>query len=434
MRKKLSLLLIGMLLLSGCTKEEPVTAESLLGNPYGAAVESGDFDVTAKIGGKTINGSLQYDRDGLHYKDNDSEYYIIRSDSYVKRYDLVQETGRWVVNDESSLDTSSLSSLGIITSPVLEDWVLEGDSTYDKAGRFGMQFEGIPGEAPLKVRLSFDKDTKRLLRVEYTLAEEQPGLKEYSLSVAIKGVNNTKVQLPSDIRNNAISGTGGTSSVTNYTLPDELIGTVEITRGDSVYSEYIDVMDELGITGTDYEGKVYLPIEDFNKVALEVQSRRGLTPISPEEASGTSEEAGNEESSTAEQPATAGEPVNVEEPTTPEQPSNAEQPSTPEEGTPLSVAGKSVDTILSEMESRYPGLLQETFIEEEGTSGVLSLAAIAASDESTVQTYCMTWSDNPEDFNKCVAVLVDCGIVGLEDCVSNGADRDELLSMIDSLN
>lgn len=427
MRKKLSLLLIGMLLLSGCTKEEPVTAESLLGNPYGAAVESGDFDVTAKIGDKTINGSLQYDRDGLHYKDNDSEYYIIRSDSYVKRYDLVQETGRWVVNDESSLDTSSLSSLGIITSPVLEDWVLEGDSTYDKAGRFGMQFEGIPGEAPLKVRLSFDKDTKRLLRAEYTLAEEQPGLKEYSLSVAIKGVNNTRVQLPSDIRNNAISGTGGTSSVTNYTLPDELIGTVEITRGDATYSEYIDVMDELGITGTDYEGKVYLPIEDFNKVALEVQSRRGLTPISPEE-SGTPEEASNEESSTAE------EPVNVEEPVTQEEPSNAEQPATSEEGTPLSVTGKSVDTILSEMESRYPGLLQETFIEEEGTSGVLSLAAIAAPDESTVLTYCMTWSDNPEDFNKCVAVLVDCGIVGLEDCVSNGANRDELLSMIDSLN
>lgn len=424
MRKKLSLLLIGMLLLSGCTKEEPVTAEALLGNPYGAAVESGDFDVTAKIGDKTINGSLQYDRDGLHYKDNDSEYYIIRSDSYVKRYDLVQETGRWVVNDESSLDTSSLSSLGIITSPVLEDWVLEGDSTYDKAGRFGMQFEGIPGEAPLKVRLSFDKDTKRLLRAEYTLAEEQPGLKEYSLSIAIKGVNNTRVQLPTDIRNNAISGTGGTSSVTNYTLPDELIGTVEITRGDATYSEYIDVMDELGITGTDYEGKIYLPIEDFNKVALEVQSRRGLTPISPEE-SGTPEETSNEESSTAE------EPVGMEEPTTPEQPSAA---ATPEEGTLLSVTGKSVDTILSEMESRYPGLLQETFIEEEGTSGVLSLAAIAASDESTAQTYCMTWSDNPEDFNKCVAVLVDCGIVGLEDCVSNGADRDELLSMINSLN
>ncbi len=433
MRKKLSLLLIGMLLLSGCTKEEPVTAEALLGNPYGAAVESGDFDVTAKIGDKTINGSLQYDRDGLHYKDNDSEYYIIRSDSYVKRYDLVQETGRWVVNDESSLDTSSLSSLGIITSPVLEDWVLEGDSTYDKAGRFGMQFEGIPGEAPLKVRLSFDKDTKRLLRAEYTLAEEQPGLKEYSLSVAIKGVNNTKVQLPSDIRNNAISGTGGTSSVTNYTLPDELIGTVEITRGDATYSEYIDVMDELGITGTDYEGKVYLPIEDFNKVALEVQSRRGLTPISPEE-SGTPEETSNEESSTAEKPVNVEEPVGMEEPVTPEQPSNAEQPATPEEGTPLSVTGKSVDTILSEMESRYPGLLQETFIEEEGTSGVLSLAAIAASDESTAQTYCMTWSDNPEDFNKCVAVLVGCGIVGLEDCVSNGANRDELLSMIDSLN
>lgn len=424
MRKKLSLLLIGMLLLSGCTKEEPVTAEALLGNPYGAAVESGDFDVTARIGDKTINGSLQYDRDGLHYKDNDSEYYIIRSDSYVKRYDLVQETGRWVVNDESSLDTSSLSSLGIITSPVLEDWVLEGDSTYDKAGRFGMQFEGIPGEAPLKVRLSFDKDTKRLLRAEYTLAEEQPGLKEYSLSIAIKGVNNTRVQLPTDIRNNAISGTGGTSSVTNYTLPDELIGTVEITRGDATYSEYIDVMDELGITGTDYEGKIYLPIEDFNKVALEVQSRRGLTPISPEE-SGTPEETSNEESSTAE------EPVGMEEPTTPEQPSAA---ATPEEGTLLSVTGKSVDTILSEMESRYPGLLQETFIEEEGTSGVLSLAAIAASDESTAQTYCMTWSDNPEDFNKCVAVLVDCGIVGLEDCVSNGADRDELLSMINSLN
>lgn len=427
MRKKLSLLLIGMLLLSGCTKEEPVTAEALLGNPYGAAVESGDFDVTARIGDKTINGSLQYDRDGLHYKDNDSEYYIIRSDSYVKRYDLVQETGRWVVNDEPSLDTSSLSSLGIITSHVLEDWVLEGDSTYDKAGRFGMQFEGIPGEAPLKVRLSFDKDTKRLLRAEYTLAEEQPGLKEYSLSVAIKGVNNTRVQLPTDIRNNAISGTGDTSSVTNYTLPDELIGTVEITRGDATYSEYIDVMDELGITGTDYEGKVYLTIKDFNTVALEVQSRRGLTPISPEE-SDTPEETSNEESSTAE------EPVNVEEPVTPEQPSNAEQPATPEEGTSISVAGKSVDIILSEMESRYPGLLQETFIEEEGTSGVLSLAAIAASDESTVQTYCMTWSDNPEDFNKCVAVLVDCGIVGLEDCVSNGADRDELLSMIDSLN
>lgn len=427
MRKKLSLLLIGMLLLSGCTKEEPVTAEALLGNPYGAAVESGDFDVTARIGDKTINGSLQYDRDGLHYKDNDSEYYIIRNDSYVKRYDLVRETGRWVVNDESSLDTSSLSSLGIITSPVLEDWVLEGDSTYDKAGRFGMQLEGIPGEAPLKVRLSFDKDTKRLLRAEYTLAEEQPGLKEYSLSVAIKGVNNTRVQLPSDIRNNAISGTGGTSQVINYTLPDELIGTVEITRGDATYSEYIDVMDELGITGTDYEGKVYLPIEDFNKVALEVQSRRGLTPISPEE-SGTLEEASNEESSTAE------EPVGMEEPVTQEEPVNAEQPSTPEEGTPLSVTGKSVDIILSEMESRYPGLLQETFIEEEGTSGVLSLAAIAASDKSTVQTYCMTWSDNPEDFNKCVAVLVDCGIVGLEDCVSNGADRDELLSMIESLN
>lgn len=429
MRKKLSLLLIGMLLLSGCTKEEPVTAEALLGNPYGAAVESGDFDVTARIGDKTINGSLQYDRDGLHYKDNDSEYYIIRSDSYVKRYDLVQETGRWIVNDESSLDTSSLSSLGIITSPVLENWVLEGDSTYDKAGRFGMQFEGIPGEAPLKVRLSFDKDTKRLLRAEYTLAEEQPGLKEYSLSVAIKGVNNTRVQLPSDIRNNAISGTGDTSSVTNYTLPDELIGTVEITRGDATYSEYIDVMDELGITGTDYEGKVYLPIEDFNKVALEVQSRRGLTPISPE---GTEEPA--EESSGTEE--SVKKPSGTEESSTPEEPVTQEEPesSGTSEGTPLSVTGKSVDTILSEMESRYPGLLQETFIEEEGTSGVLSLAAIAASDESTVQTYCMTWSDNPEDFNKCVAVLVDCGIVGLEDCVSNGADRAELLSMIDSLN
>lgn len=61
MRKKLSLLLIGMLLLSGCTKEEPVTAEELLGNPYGAAVESGDFDVAAKMGDKIINGSLQYD-------------------------------------------------------------------------------------------------------------------------------------------------------------------------------------------------------------------------------------------------------------------------------------------------------------------------------------------------------------------------------------
>lgn len=418
MKKRLSLLLIGMLLLSGCAREEPVTAEELLANPYRATVESGGFDVTVKVGEKTINGSLQYDRDGLHYKGDDSEYYIIRSSSYVKRYDLVQETGRWVVNDESSLDTSSLASLGIITSPRLEDWVLEGDSTFDKAGRFGMEIEGIPGEAPLKVKLSFDKDTKRLLRAEYTLAAEQPGgLKEYSLSVAIKGVNNTKVQLPSDIKNNAISGTGGTSSVTKYTLPDELIGTVEITRGDSTYAEYIEVMDELGITGTDYEGKVYLEMEDFNTVALEVQNRRGLTPISPE--------------ANTEEPVTQEEPVSTEE-ANPEETASSEE--VKPEGTPLSVAGKSVDTILSEMESRYPGLLQETFIEEEGTSGVLSLAAIAASDESTVMTYCLTWSDNPEDFNKCVAVLVDCGIVGLDECVSNGADRAELLSMIDSLN
>lgn len=429
MKKGLSLLLIGMILLSGCAREEPVTAEELLANPYRATVESGGFDVTVKVGEKTINGSLQYDRDGLHYKGDDSEYYIIRSSSYVKRYDLVQETGRWVVNDESSLDTSSLASLGIITSPRLEDWVLEGDSTFDKAGRFGMEIEGIPGEAPLKVKLSFDKDTKRLLRAEYTLAAEQPGgLKEYSLSVAIKGVNNTKVQLPSDIKNNAISGTGGTSSVTKYTLPDELIGTVEITRGDSTYSEYIEVMDELGITGTDYEGKVYLEIEDFNTVALEVQSRRGLTPISPK--ADTEEPVGTEEPVSAEdvnpEETSAEEPVSTEE-------ANPEETAKPK-GTPLSVAGKPVDTILSEMESRYPGLLQETFIEEEGTSGVLSLAAIAASDKSTVMTYCLTWSDNPEDFNKCVAVLVDCGIVGLEECVSNGADRAELQSMIDSLN
>ena len=322
-----------------------------------------------------------------------------------------------------------MASLGIITSPRLEDWVLEGDSTFDKAGRFGMEIEGIPGEAPLKVKLSFDKDTKRLLRAEYTLAAEQPGgLKEYSLSVAIKGVNNTKVQLPSDIKNNAISGTGGTSSVTKYTLPDELIGTVEITRGDSTYSEYIEVMDELGITGTDYEGKVYLEIEDFNTVALEVQSRRGLTPISPK--ADTEEPVGTEEPVSAEdvnpEETSAEEPVSTEE-------ANPEETAKPK-GTPLSVAGKPVDTILSEMESRYPGLLQETFIEEEGTSGVLSLAAIAASDESTVMTYCLTWSDNPEDFNKCVAVLVDCGIVGLDECVSNGADRAELQSMIDSLN
>lgn len=147
-------------------------------------------------------------------------------------------------------------------------------------------------------------------------------------------------------------------------------------------------------------------MEDFNTVALEVQSRRGLTPISPE--------------------ANTEEPVSTEE-ANPEETAKLE-------GTPLNVAGKSVDTILSEMESRYPGLLQETFIEEEGTSGVLSLAAIAASDKSTVMTYCLTWSDNPEDFNKSVAVLVDCGIVGLEECVSNGADRNELQSMIDSLN
>ena len=119
MKKKYLLLLLGvsMLVASGCGKKETVTAEELLGNPYGSAVESGDFDVTMKLtnadGEQTSSGNLQFDKDGVHFKSSDKEYYLIRSNSYVKGYDYVADTGRWTVKDEDSLDTSTMANLGI---------------------------------------------------------------------------------------------------------------------------------------------------------------------------------------------------------------------------------------------------------------------------------------------------------------------------------
>lgn len=430
MKKKYLLLLLGvsMLVASGCGKKETVTAEELLGNPYGSAVESGDFDVTMKLtnadGEQTSSGNLQFDKDGVHFKSSDKEYYLIRSNSYVKGYDYVADTGRWTVKDEDSLDTSTMANLGILTNAVLSDWVITGDSTFDKAGHFGTCDKCLPGESPLGVTLTFDKDTKRLLKAEYVLKEEQPGgVKAYSLTVVCKSVNNIKVQLPDDIKNNAIDENGGSSSLGpvtgNQYVPDELIGSVELQPDD----EIIKFLDEAGAKKTEYNGKIYVAYEDYDDALLKQMESEGMTELVEQVLAERESMAAAESEGTSE---TKAEETKVDETGDESEPEttagSSTEPTVPADPVRITSSefmGKSADGRLDALKDMYPGYADK-YKNEDMVPGLD--AAIGYSDASAILAQCGYWSSLSDDAKYAIAIHVDLGTVTLDQCVAAGAD------------
>ena len=444
MKKKWLLLLMGVsvLVASGCSKKEAVTAEGLLGNPYGVVVESGDFDITMKLtnaeGEQTTSGNLQFDKDGVHFKSSDKEYYLIRNNSYIKGYDYVADTGRWIVKDEESLDTSVLSNLGIITNAALADWVVTGDSTFDKAGHFGTCDKCLSGEAPLAVTLTFDKDTKRLLKAEYVLKEEQPGgVKAYSLTVVCKSVNNIKVQLPDDVRNNAIDENGGSSGLSSSGggLPDELIGTIIVSQDDPTYK----YLDEMGAEYTEYEGKLYFSMDDYGLAVEKKAESEGLTEFveqvrqERESLAALGDDIGDEnvpETTVADEKTTA---ADEESTTSNESGGSSENEPTKSTEEPKPITSDDFFGLASQQEKydalkdMYPG-----FTSKAGSSFDIGeyMAAMNYSNKDGILMMCGYWSSLTDMDKVGIAIHVDLGTVSLNECVSAGADGDFITSAI----
>ena len=424
-----------MLVASGCGKKETITAEELLGNPYGSAVESGDFDVTMKLtnadGEQTSSGNLQFDKDGIHFKSSDKEYYLIRSNSYVKGYDYVADTGRWTVKDEDSLDTSTMANLGIITNAVLSDWVITGDSTFDKAGHFGTCDKCLSGEAPLGVTLTFDKDTRKLLKAEYVLKEEQPGgVKAYSLTVVCKSVNNIKVQLPDDIKNNAIDENGGSSSLLGIEqIPDELIGTVEI----SPTSDDVKYLDEIGAEKTEYNGKYYYTTDDYSEAMLLKAESEGMTEL-VEKVRAEQEMLASGESTAIETTAPESESTSAEGESEPETSKASEETSAPAPSARMT----SEQFFSTPVNDQYGALLKMYPNYAAQFAGYEDIENIsAAMNFTTVEDIlrsCAYWGDLSTADHYGIAIQVDLGTVSLEQCVAAGANGDDIKNAIADLN
>lgn len=455
MKKKCLLLLLGvsMLVASGCGKKETVTAEELLGNPYGSAVESGDFDIEVNLtaSGKeyALKGNVQFDKSGLHFKGNQSgegldsarEYYIIKNGNEVKRYNFTPSTGRWGLEEEETLDTSGYLAPAVVTDASLNDYVLMGKTTVGQLGSLGVcpicwvknQGVELADSVPLSVEYTFDKDTKQLRVMKFAISEAQPGgLTAYSVTVTIKSVNNISVSVPTDISANAIvGGSSGSSGVVNedyygksmQPLPDEYKGYVLVEANDPL----IDIAKELNLEVVEYNGVYLMDVPNYNTAYDENAERQGMTVIvNPEESSaaeGASEEetttASDETTESAEETSAVGSTESVGGGTPEEKPSSA-----PSDMSLGDLCNADWETQSDYYSNRWPSVLGT--LDEGGIDFYVNgLKSCIENPEYTLSTYAY-WSVS-DDLNKMVcAMAIDLGVFTKEQCVAAGASASDI--------